>query len=171
MLNTDQIPQYQDRSESWDNFLYKAAKGSHKANDALMYADMAYMIALTGDPCSPDTLELTHFYEQLREHFSHFSRPESAGEIAASINSCNWFTIKLGKEISAPQDSSAYAALWSKGQTVCERQLLNDAVQKCHSSLSVDWLTKTIDEEKSMNYNSLNVVAAMLMLGLTWKND
>jgi hypothetical protein len=142
MLTVRHIPLNQQPPEDWNRFLYKAAKGSAKATDVLSYANMAYMAALTGDPTSPATLQLTDYQEILRDYFATLKKPDSAHHLAATVDSNNWFAFKLHGHLSPPQESSSYSAIWSKGRSVSQ----------C-----------------SLDYNSHYVVAAMLLLALTWK--
>lgn len=169
MLNVNYIPLYQNESEDWNRFLYKAAKGSVKATDVLSYAEMAYMAALTGDPKAPETLQLSDYHSTLRDYFATFDRPDSAQHLAEAIDCNNWFAIKLRGQLAAPKEAGTYSALWSRGRTVSEHTLLNDSICQCHSSWSADWLIQVIDGETSLDFNSLNVVAAMLLLAVTWK--
>jgi len=48
------------------------------------------------------------------------------------------------------------------------RFVLNDPIHHCHSSWFADWLINVDDEKSPFDYNPHNVVAAILLLALTW---
>lgn len=169
MLAVKHIPLYEEDPESWDRFLYKAMMGSAKATDTLSNAHMAYMVDLTGVPKASETIELVDYQLAIHEHFGAIEKPESARQLGARIDTQDWFAIKLNGQWTTPLDHQSYAGLWARKTTVSQRSLLSDAVRRCHSSWSADWLVQVIDDEATLQYNSVNVVAAMLLLGLTWK--
>ena len=72
MLQTSSIPQYtacSEPPEDWSRFLYKACKGSIKADDILVGASWAYMVALTGDQTAPETMNEGDYREIFAVHF------------------------------------------------------------------------------------------------------
>jgi hypothetical protein len=169
LLTVKHIPLYENEPENWDRFLDKSAQGSAKATEILSSADMAYMVALTGNPQAPATLPLTDYKTTLQQYFLTLEQPASAADLAQAIDTANWFTIKLPGHLATAKNHDSYSALWAKKRTAAQQDLLNDAVHHCHASWSAEWLLQVIDEESSLNYNSVNVVAAMLLLAITWK--
>jgi|GEM_PF-3728110 hypothetical protein len=163
------IPQYDDRPESWDRFLDKAAKGSAYAFDMLTQADLAYMASLTGDPTAPQSQDLGDYARLLQTHFTEFTKPATPDDLSREIQSAQWLSVKPRLPLSPQRPHEKYNALWADGRTVPLVDLVNDSIIHCHTSWSAKWLLNVINNEDSMNYNSVNVVAAMLMLAVTWK--
>lgn len=167
MLRTNLIPGYSEESHDWHVFLYKAAKGSSKATDILADVSAAYMVALTSDKQAPENLPLTDFRNIFVRSFMHVPRPLSAQEICDAANENGWFPFLLDcwpEPVNAPD---AYIHLWKRGENVLERDLAHDAVHFCHDH----WMAAEFHEfirERSPNYNSLQVVCAMIYLALSW---
>jgi hypothetical protein len=169
MLTGPQIPQYEDSPESWDRFLYKAAKGSSKASDILQHANCAYMASLTGDKEAPSRLDLAIYSQMLHTHFAMTSKPQSYELLCDQVHSAKWIAIRSNLSQQPHKRDVEYAALWSRNHTTPQVCLFHDALIRCYDCWSVDWLERILDKESGCDYNSLNVVAAMILLALTWK--
>ena len=168
MLMTRSIPQYEDSAADWYHFIYKAAKGSCKARESLSHADMAYMAALTGNPNAPAELQLTEYGAWLRQRFPESPPASSPLELFEFAQSCNWFPVRAGPTYTRRNTNEHYKSLWRRNVAVPVDTLVGDALIQCVEVWSSDWLRNVLDSEDYLDYNSENVVTAMLMLGLTW---
>lgn len=169
MLRTSSIPIYEDDPEDWQRFLYKAAKGSIKAADILNDANMAYMVAFTGDPSSPSTMDLEDYNKLVRERFLSDCPAESIQHFHDIARNANW-TMKPFRASESPRNkASHYLGLWGK-RAVNESALLNDAMLLCLEQWSADHFIECVDHY-DLAYDSRIVTAGMLYLSLTWPEE
>lgn len=171
MLKGSQIPQNDDRPEHWPRFLEKASKGSIKAYDMLTHADMAYMVALTGDTNSPNTLLLAEYGMLVEQFIASQDRPMTPSDLLTTAVDAGWFKFNQHLRSSSFNSKAQYGSLWSRKHRVTEGELIHDALHHCCAQWSRTWLREVVDEENELTYNSLDVVAAMLMLAATWKAE
>jgi hypothetical protein len=166
MLPTRSIPIYGDDPEDWHRFLYKASTGSIKAADTLNYANMAYMVAFTGDPSAPETMHLGDYNSLIRERFPKACPISSIHHFHDIAMDHGW--IPSGYRVSeAPiRDPGNYVALWGR-TPVRESELINDAMLNCLASWSPDHYIKCIDNHR-VDYDSRIVATGMLYLSVTW---
>lgn len=170
MLPSREIPQYQDDSDDWLRFLDKAAKGSIKAEDCLHSADLAYMVALTGDPESPNKLDLGEYAEQFRLTFPATPPGNSIHELIERAVEHRWFPhLFCGSETRIHPDAD-YAQLWKRRRCVRTTALLNDALLHCLEHWSADDCLQCLDEY-SVDFNSRTIVSGMLYLSFTWPEE
>lgn len=169
MLTGPYIPQFQGNTQTWERFLYKASKGSYKASDFLQHADLAYMVALTGDLDAPNSLDLMEYADRLCVHVDSIPKPGSFDELRTVVLNARWAAVRTSLTTRPRDIDVAYRALWSRGASVSEQDLFHDALIRCYECWAGKWLWNTMQSESGDNYNSLNVVAAMMLFALTWK--
>lgn len=165
MLENRFIPQFSDESEDWRRFLDKACKGSIKAIDMLGNADMAYMVDLTGDPSAPGTLELSEYAKLFETSFPRTCPAETTDDLIKIACTVGWFPHAF-RIADCEVDRLKYQSLWGN-PPVKWSSLASDAVQVCFEEWSAQHCLICL-EERSSDYNSLDVVAGMLYLSLTW---
>jgi hypothetical protein len=166
MLRTRSIPIHDDDPDDWHTFLYKAAKGSIKAPDTLTYANMAYMVALTGDSTCPDTMHLDDYNAIVRERFPAECPVASLQHFHDIALDAGWITTPF-RILESPRNSpSEYIALWGR-RPVAESALLNDAMLHCLERWSADHFIECVDHYGA-EYDSRAVTTGMLYLSLTW---
>ena len=71
-------------------------------------------------------------------------------------------------EAGAKKPLHQYDSLWKRKTNVSEQTLVHDSILHCCANWSAAWLVETIEREYQNDYNSLNVVAAMLTLCVVW---
>lgn len=169
MLTGPYIPQFQGNAKTWERFLYKASKGSCKASDFLQDADLAYMVALTGDLDAPNSLDLMEYADRLCDHVESIPKPRSFADLRTVVLNARWIVVRTPLTACPRDIDVAYRALRSRSASVSEQNLFHDALIRCYECWSGEWLWNTMQSETGLNYNSLNVVAAMMLLALTWK--
>ena len=153
--------------EDWFSFLSKAAKGSAKATDILPYADMAYMVSLTGDQKAPETLDIKKYEDLFISKFPD-SPPSTSVDSLIELGSQNdWYPHRFTGKQQYLKEQAYYQDLWRKKRNVNWTLLINDAFMHCIDKWSAKDCLNCL-EESSLDYNSLNVVSAMLYLSLTW---
>jgi hypothetical protein len=169
MLSSRAIPQYYDEDEpaDWPGFLTKAARGSIKAEDWFQEAGLAYMVALTGDPTAPDTLDLEEYARLFRQSFPP-SPPETTFEGLMQLAvAAQWFPRPVASSEQPCRRDEDYAALWKRKRSVSEMELAHDALLHCRQQWSADDCLRCL-EETSADYNSRTIVSGMLYLSFTW---
>jgi len=166
MLQTRAIPIYDDdHSDDWHTFLYKAAKGSIKAPETLSYSNMAYMVALTGDPTCPDTMPLDDYNEIVRKCFPSCSIANIQAFHDTAV-ACNWISKPFSVSESFQNPPDRYVSLWDRC-SVDESALMNDAMLYCFADWSAEDFIECVDHYDA-EYDSRRVTAAMLYLSVTW---
>jgi hypothetical protein len=166
MLPTRSIPIYGDDPHDWHTFVYKAAKGSIKAVDTLHYANMAYMVAFTGDPTAPETMLLADYDALVRERFPQacpFSSIQQFHDVALDRG---WAPRAFRVSETPRIDPGQYWALWGR-LPAKESDLMNDAMLLCLGSWSPSHFLECVDNY-GLDYDSRIVTAAMLYLSVTW---
>lgn len=153
--------------EDWYRFLSKAATGSAKATDILSYADMAYMVSLTGNQTAPETLDLKKYEELFKSKFPDSPPSKSVDSLIGLGSKNNWYPHRFVGKQQYLRDLAYYQDLWGKKRNVDWEILINDAFMLCIDKWSAKHCLDCL-EESSLDYNSLNVVSAMLYLSLTW---
>lgn len=166
MLPSRSVPQHEDDPDDWHRFLQKVSTGSIKAIDMLTYANMAYMVAVTGDLTSPDTLHLDDYNAMIRERFPAKSPIASLQDFHDLALSHGWLSEGFCVSQKPRNPPSAYVALWGRS-AVDEDALMNDAMLHCLESWSADHFIECA-WERSANYDSRAVATAMLYLSVTW---
>lgn len=168
MLSSRAIPQYDDDDPAdWLSFLSKAAKGSIKAEDWFHAADLAYMIALTGDPTAPDTLDLEEYAQLFRQSFPPTPPKNTFHELSELVVEQQWFPQKLHGSENRLHPDEDYAGLWKRKRRVSESELAHDALLCCLQHWSADDCLRCL-AEYSVDYNSRMIVSGMLYLSFTW---
>lgn len=166
MLQTRAIPIHDDdRRDDWHTFLYKAAKGSIKAPDTLTYSNMAYMVALTGDPTCPDTMHLDDYNEIVRQRFPSCPIVDIQAFHDTAVEH-SWIPKPFPVSESPRNPPDRYVSLWGR-RPVAESSLMNDAMLYCLANWSAEDFIKCVDHYGA-EYDSRMVTAAMLYLSLTW---
>ena len=166
MLQTRSIPIHDDdHPDDWHTFLYKAAKGSIKAPDTLTYSNMAYMVALTGDPTCPDTMHLDDYNVILRDRFPSNSIPDIQAFHDLAVD-CNWMNSTFRVSDTPRNPPERYVSLWGRNP-VAESALMNDAMLYCLANWSADNFIECVDHYGA-EYDARMVTAAMLYLSVTW---
>ncbi len=166
MLPTQSIPMHDDDPEGWHRFLYKAAIGSIKAVDTLNYANMAYMVAFTGDPTSPDMMHLDDYNALLRKRFPAIPPVSSIQEFHDVAVDANWVTQPFRVSESPQNPASHYRGLWGR-PAVDASALMNDAMLNCLEDWSANRMIECTDHYDT-DYDSRMVTSGMLYLSLTW---
>lgn len=166
MLPTRSIPIFDDEPDDWHTFLYKASKGSIKALDTLTYANMAYMVAITGDPTSPDTLRLDDYNAIIRERFPPNCPVASLQDFHDLALDCGWLATAFRVSELPRHDPSAYVAIWGRSP-VAESSLINDSMLYCLDCWSPDHFIDCVDHFGT-EFDSRVVTTAMLYLSVTW---
>lgn len=157
---------YDDDPGDWHTFLYKASKGSIKALDTLTYANMAYMVAVTGDPTSPDTMHLDDYNAFIRERFPPVCPIASIQDFHEIALGCGWIATPFRASPRALHEPSAYVALWGR-PAVIESALMNDAMLLCLDCWSSKHFIECVDHYGT-DYDSRMLTAGMLYLSVTW---
>ena len=167
MLQTQQIPQYQDPygAEDWHRFLSKACKGSVKATDILSIAVMAYMVALTGDATSPETMQESDYHNLLRHRFPAQPPVDDVQQFHDIAVNAKWFPHSFRVSEAPRNTPDKYVALWGR-QTVAWSALVNDSMLHCLNHWSADHFLQC-EDDGSLDYDARNVVTSMLYLSLT----
>lgn len=166
MLPTRSIPIYGDYPDDWHTFLYKASKGSIKAVYTLDHASMAYMIAITGDPESPNTMHLDDYNTYLCERFPAHPPVASIQELHDTGADANWFPQAFRVSESPRNPASHYRGLWGR-MAVNASALLNDAMLLCLENWSSTHMIECTDQY-DIDYDARLVTSGMLYLSLTW---
>ena len=160
MLRTRAIPIHDDdRPDDWHTFLYKAAKGSIKAPETVAYSNMAYMVALTGDPTCPDTMHLDDYGVVVRERFPTCPIPDIQAFRDMAVE-CNWVKAAFRVTEIPRNPAPHYVSLWGR-RPVSESALMNDAMLYCLANWSADNFLECVDHYGA-EYDSLLVTVAML---------
>ncbi len=166
MLQTRSIPIHDDSGpDDWHTFLYKAAKGSIKAPDTVTCSNMAYMVALTGDPTCPDTMHLDDYNKIVRERFPSCSITNIQSFHNTAVD-CNWIPTAFRASESPVNSPERYVSLWGR-RPVAESALMNDAMLYCLANWSADNFIECVDHYDA-EYDARMVTAAMLYLSVTW---
>ena len=167
MLQSRSIPIYDDdQPDDWHTFLYKASTGSIKASDTLNYANMAYMVALTGDATSPSTMHLDDYYAIVREKFPATCSISSVQQLCDIATKNEWIRAAFPTSAAPFNPSFEYVGIWGR-PPVNETALMNDAMLNCLARWSPDHYIECV-QLYGIGYDSLNVVTGMLYLSLTW---
>ena len=166
MLPTRSIPIFDDDPDDWHTFLYKASKGSIKAAETLNHANMAYMVAFTGDATSPETMHLEDYNALVRERFPKTSPVSSIQQFHDIALENGWIASAFRVSETPRKDAAKYVALWGRSP-VKESELMNDAMLNCLGSWSPDHYIECVDHY-GLDYDSRIVTTAMLYLSLTW---
>jgi hypothetical protein len=167
MLPTRSIPIYgDDDPDDWHTFLYKAAKGSIKALDTLTSANMAYMVAFTGDPSAPDTMHLEDYNVLVHERFPQICPIDSIEEFYHLANGCGWIAEPFQISESPYNAANEYSAIWGRSP-VAEFALMNDSMLYCLDCWSPSHFVECVDHQ-GINYDSRTVTTGMLYLSVTW---
>ena len=170
MLKSCKIPIHEDEPEDWQRFLLKAAKGSVKATEMLSGASMAYMVALTGDPAAPSTLDTKEYAELFRRRFPVAAPSDSVDSLIELGCRHGWFPQRFSGRQHALRDAGYYQNLWDKQRVVEWSDLAHDALVLCIEKWSAAHCLECLEED-STRYNSRNVVSGMLYLALTWPDE
>ena len=166
MLPTRSIPIYEEGTDDWHRFLYKASKGSIKAVDTLNDAKMAYMIAFTGDPSSPETMHLDDYIALLRERFPKICPFSSIQQFHDVAHDHGWIASAFRVSKTPRHNRAKYVALWGQSP-LTESDLMNDAMLYCLGSWSLEHYIECVNHY-DLDYDSLIVTTAMLYLSVTW---
>lgn len=166
MLSTRSIPIYDGEPDDWHIFLCKAAKGSIKAIDTLNYANMAYMVALTGNPTSPETMHLDDYKTLVRERFPETCPLSSIRQFHDIALDCGWIASTFRVSETPCNDPARYRSLWGRSP-VKESDLMNDAMLHCLGLWSPEHYIGCVDHY-GVEYDSRIVTTAMLYLSVTW---
>jgi hypothetical protein len=166
MLRSNAIPQYNETPATWCRFLEKAAKGSIKAAETLWRAQLAYMVDLTNDPDSPDTLLLDDYDTIFRKSFPPSPPKATVTELVQLGVELEWFPHSFVVSDTPRQERSYYCNLWGRLPVDWE-DLVNDALLGCLSPWSADNSSNYMSPH-SVDYDAREVVSGMLFLALTW---
>jgi hypothetical protein len=155
------IPQYADRPESWERFLYKASTGSYKAVNIMQSARFAIVAHIEGESCI-ETASGEAFDQALMRTVPIISLQEWLDILYRSGH----LDIPMTARTQPFHARSYYQALWRRHIAVSSHRLLHDAAFYCSLAQQQEELThlcNRVSEEYS-DYNSQDVVAAMLFL-------
>ena len=167
MLPNRSIPIFDDdQPDDWHTFIYKASTGSIKAADTLNYANMAYMVAFTGDADSPNCMHLDDYDAMVRERFLKQSPVSSIQHCYELALKNKWIPSPFSLSETPFNPHSHYVGLWGR-EPVSETELLNDAIINCLENWSPNHYIDCV-RDFGVGYDSLNAVTGMLYLSLTW---
>lgn len=167
MLKTRSIPVFGgDRPDDWHIFLYKASRGSIKAIDTLSRSSMAYMVALTGDPLSPATMQVGEYNELLKERFSPRPPVSTVQELQELAVKFDWIAEPFRVSDTPRNSPNVYCGLWGKRAVDCSA-LINDSMLMCLSAWAASHMIECTDHYDT-NYDARMVTCGMLYLSLTW---
>lgn len=157
--------QYGERPESWQRFLANAARGSQKALEMLRLAEQAFLKDSAGK-LEPKNLKLDQYYLLLTDSLP-IAPPLPTVEEFVSIAGCN--PIALSDQ--PIHDRRFYDCLWHRAQEVSVSDLVFDAVSHClrtWNPAEYRMLSEAVGY-KFPDYNSRDIVAAMVYLFCGWK--
>ena len=167
MLPTRSIPIFDDdHPDDWHTFIYKASTGSIKAADTLDYANMAYMVAFTGDPESPNTMHLDEYNALVRQQFPATCPIASIRQFHDTALDHHWIPSAFNVSQTPINVPSEYVAIWGR-PPVNKSALINDAMLNCIENWSANHYIDCVDGN-SIGYDSRSVLAGMLYLSVTW---
>jgi hypothetical protein len=140
-----QIPQLDDDSQAWARFIEKAAKGSTKAAEMLTLAKFAVIAEKSG--------KRLHETEPLPKYLAFIS----------DLQLARWPATKREKPLNT---RAFYDSLWKHGKSVDPAELTDDALIHLRENWSMKEYVrlKARIDESGPDYNSQDVVAAMILL-------
>lgn len=182
MLKSKEIPRHNDDASYWDVFLLKAAKGSCKAAEDLLSAEIAYMMDLTEDPDADETWNLLEYQKLFRREFPVKPLFNSAEELVTTAYRLGWISSPFTASLHPRHPCEFYEGLWQRFQkprrfsfslwrgkkSIPQEDLFHDAALSCLNNLSADHCLECTDNALNLNYNSQSIVSGMLYLSLTW---
>ena len=155
------IAQLDDAARSWPDFIRKASKGSHKAAECVIQADLAVAKRLGGRPLVEEADASD--YDTVMGHALPDSPPfDSVQQLLDEAYANGLLTAR-----SEPfRDHAHYERLWSRGHEVDPAQLLHDAALWCYQHWNGTTFRRLMGrvETAQLTYNSQDVVACMLYL-------
>lgn len=167
MLTSAWIPQYDDEHVAWSRFLQKAARGSCKAFDILLQADLAYMAQLVGDPRAPETIHLPDYQKIFCAHFPAVPPVKTIDSMIELACQQKWIPHRSSGATHPHNSPHVYQSLWKRATKVDPMVLLHDSMVECLERWSPQHCLACIDD-CSLDYDSRNVVTGLLYLALTW---
>jgi hypothetical protein len=169
MLNRT-IPQFEDEAADWQRFLYKACRGSCKAMEMLMSAEMAQLARVTGDASAPATWNAEAADRALETFFPRSPPEMTAQEIVDHGCRQNWFPHQFRVTLQPRNEIAKYQALWRNQEAADWTAAVNDALLCCLSNWSLNHYRQCCAEDPC-DYNSQHVISGMLYLSLVWPSD
>lgn len=150
---------------TWTRFIEKASKGSHKAVEILRMAEIAFLAERLGKVTEqiwqlpePELDALLQKFILLESPFEH---PDRLFQFLHHED-CLKTPVLQRQEQFYPREF--YADLWRKSLQVEHDKLVHDAALHCAKNWSWSEYRQLSEVEEEANYNSQDIVAAMLFL-------
>ena len=147
MLRSSTIPQLNGEldQEEWDRFLYKASRGSDKAQYMLFSAERACVRVISGEE-DPESIPLDTYQAILRNQMPTLSSLASTPRDLFDLGYREgWFPVRIELLDGACHPRDYYQALWKRTQEVLIPDLVHDAVFQCFAHWSFEEYMTTID--------------------------
>ncbi|MCE5228709.1 hypothetical protein LLG95_03830 [bacterium] len=141
---------------SWKVFIYKAAKGSIKATEAIGDYELFVLWRITKDPDIENKPE-SEYYTPIRSFLPSIDRDEAISLITKTIGN----PITLGERPFHSREF--YQDLWANKRTVSENELTHDAIHEMMRDWSFDNYLRRRTKIR-WDYNSLDVTTCMIWL-------
>lgn len=150
---------------SWERFIYKAAKGSYKASEWLSWGEAEFAARKIG--ILYEDLSLADLKHTLNKSLLPKLPFNTLDEFLIYLS-----TIGLGNVTSKDRpfhEHDFYTGLWGRKE-VDTAQLLHDSARFCFQNWSIATYWQLMDSETTtaLQYNSQDVVSAMLFLVLSY---
>ena len=154
------IPFYGDRARSWPEFLIKAAKGSAKAFDIVLYAELAFMVdvARDGRAIDWDQSRLPPLYAR------QIGEPPTVKRLLDAAAENAWVTDHL--PAGSRPNVQSYGVSWGEAP-VNQSKLLIAAAHRCAENWSAKEIT-SVREQSATTYDAAHLVSAMLLMSYSW---
>lgn len=159
------IAQFDDSPRLWSDFLHKATKGSHKAAEWLLQADLAVAECLGGRSLI-EQADAMDYNKVLLDALPHTPPFDSVQELLSEAYTAGPLRTYLIVRDEPFHDRAYYDQLWNRREAVSSSQLLHDAAYSCHQQWNGATFRRLIAgiETAQLTYNSQDVVAGMLYL-------
>ncbi|MER7011986.1 hypothetical protein ABT324_11210 [Saccharopolyspora sp. NPDC000359] len=161
----DPIAQLDEPPRSWSAFLAKAVKGSHKAAEWLVQADLAVAESLGGRTLveEADDAEYEAFLSRALPGGPPF---EGVQELLRAAHAARVLRTHVVARSEPLHERAHYDQLWTRGDEVSPLLLLHDAAHACFEDWNQRSFRRLINEvgEAQLTYNARDAVAAMIYL-------
>ena len=159
------IAQLDDSPRLWSTFLSKASRGSHKAAEWLVQADLALAESLGGRSLIEEA-DAGDCEEVLRRALPGSPPFDSVQELLSQAYATGLLRTYPAVRSEPFHDRAHYDRLWKRGREVNPALLLHDAAHSCYERWDAAGFRRLIDrvETDQLAYNSRDVVAGMLYM-------
>ena len=159
------IYQLRPQMETWARFIYKASRGSDDANYLLNLANLTFVAEHLGkntDDLNEITVEV--FEDELARLIPAELPFRGLKDFLLRLHQWGCISASVQTRIEPFHERGFYADLWSKSLKVDETELTYDAAAHCFNHWSLTEYSLLTEATHQADYNSQDVVAAMLFL-------